>query len=81
MASHGSSNAFVIISFTLPTQLTNIQALPGSTMPITFSAVSAIWRRATNNPSAARFSIPRRGWWGVSARRRIPPCTCGSAAP
>jgi hypothetical protein len=46
----GSANAFVLISFTLPTQLTNIQALPGSTMPISFSAVSAIWRRSTNNP-------------------------------
>ena len=48
----GSSNAFVIVSFTLPTQLTNIQALPGSTMPITFSLTSARWNRANNNPAA-----------------------------
>ena len=46
----GSPNAFVVVSFTLPTELTNIQALPGSTMPISFNATSAIWRRATNDP-------------------------------
>jgi hypothetical protein len=47
----GSANAFVTISFTLPTVLTNIQALPGSTMPISFGATSARWRRATNDPT------------------------------
>jgi hypothetical protein len=57
----GSANAFVIISFTLPTQLTNIQALPGSTMPITFSATSAIWRRATNNPVGGNIFNPATG--------------------
>jgi len=57
----GSANAFVIISFTLPTQLTNIQALPGSTMPITFSGVSAIWRRATNNPVGGTIFNPATG--------------------
>jgi hypothetical protein len=57
----GSSNAFVIISFTLPAQLTNIQALPGSTMPITFSGVSAIWRRATNNPVGGTIFNPAAG--------------------
>ena len=57
----GSSNAFVIISFTLPTQLTNIQALPGSTMPITFSATSARWNRATNNPVAGAAFNPAAG--------------------
>ncbi|HLQ58408.1 MAG TPA: DUF4402 domain-containing protein [Gemmatimonadales bacterium] len=57
----GSSNANVIISFTLPTQLTNIQALPGSTMPISFSAVSAIWRRATNNPVGGTIFNPATG--------------------
>jgi len=57
----GSSNAFVIISFTLPTQLTNIQALPGSTMPIAFSGVSAIWRRATNNPVGGTIFNPATG--------------------
>ena len=57
----GSSNAFVIISFTLPTQLTNIQALPGSTMPIAFNGVSAIWRRATNNPAGGTIFNPAAG--------------------
>jgi len=57
----GSGNAFVIISFTLPTQLTNIQALPGSTMPIAFSGVSAIWRRATNNPVGGNVFNPAVG--------------------
>lgn len=57
----GSDNAFVIISFTLPTLLTNIQALPGSTMPITFNATSAIWRRATNNPAGGNIFNPVSG--------------------
>jgi len=57
----GSGNAFVIISFTLPTQLTNIQALPGSTMPISFNAVSAIWRRSTNNPVGGNVFNPAVG--------------------
>jgi len=57
----GNSNAFVIISFTLPTQLTNIQALPGSTMPITFSATSARWNRANNNAAAGTAFNPASG--------------------
>jgi len=57
----GSGNAFIVISFTLPTQLTNIQALPGSTMPISFSAVSAVWRRATNNPAGGNIFNPSSG--------------------
>ncbi|MGH7522299.1 MAG: hypothetical protein ACREMI_13575 [Gemmatimonadales bacterium] len=57
----GSANAFVVISFTLPTQLTNIQALPGSTMPITFGATAAIWRRATNNPVGGNIFNPAAG--------------------
>ncbi|OLC86233.1 MAG: hypothetical protein DMD38_07860 [Gemmatimonadetes bacterium] len=57
----GSANAFVIISFTLPTQLTNIQALPGSTMPIAFSALAAIWRRSTNNPVGGTVFNPALG--------------------
>lgn len=57
----GSANAFVIISFTLPTVLTNIQALPGSTMPITFSATSAVWRRATNDPAGGTIFNPATG--------------------
>lgn len=57
----GSSNAFVIISFTLPTQLTNIQALPGSTMPIAFNATSARWNRANNNAASATAFNPATG--------------------
>lgn len=57
----GNANAFVIISFTLPTVLTNIQALPGSTMPITFSATSARWNRATNNAAAGTAFNPASG--------------------
>jgi hypothetical protein len=57
----GSANAFVIISFTLPTLLTNIQALPGSTMPITFSATSARWNRANNNAAAGTAFNPATG--------------------
>ena len=57
----GSGNAFVIISFTLPTTLTNIQALPGSTMPIAFNATSAIWRRATNSPAGGNIFNPALG--------------------
>lgn len=57
----GSPNAFVVISFTLPTQLTNIQALPGSTMPISFGATSAIWRRATNIPAGGSTFDPAAG--------------------
>ncbi len=52
---------FVIISFTLPTQLTNIQALPGSTMPISFSATSARWNRANNNAAVAAAFNPAIG--------------------
>jgi hypothetical protein len=57
----GSANAFVIISFTLPTQLTNLQALPGSTMPISFNATSAIWRRSTNDPTGGNIFNPAVG--------------------
>ena len=57
----GSANAFASISFTLPAVLTNIQALPGSTMPISFSAVSAIWRRSTNNPAGGNIFDPAVG--------------------
>ena len=57
----GSANAFVVISFTLPATLTNIQALPGSTMPIAFNATSAIWRRATNNPAGGNVFNPAVG--------------------
>ena len=60
----GSSNAFVTIAFTLPTVLTNIQALPGSTMPISFGLTSALWRRANNNPAGATPFDPALGTVG-----------------
>lgn len=60
----GNKNAFTQITFTLPTQLSNIQALPGSTMPITFSATSARWRRDLNNPSGATAFNPAVGTTG-----------------
>lgn len=60
----GNANAFVSIAFTLPAQLTNIQALPGSTMPITFGATSAIWRRATNDPAGGNAFAPAGGATG-----------------
>ena len=60
----GNANAFVNISFTLPTQLINIQAQPGSSMPIAFSATSALWRRATNNPAGATTFNPNVGTVG-----------------
>src|SRR3954468_974849 len=60
----GSANAFVIISFTLPAVLTNIQALPGSTMPISFNATSARWNRATNNAAAGTPFSPAAGVLG-----------------
>ena len=64
----GNANAFVNISFTLPTQLTNIQAQPGSTMPIAFSATSALWRRATNSPAGATTFNPSVGTVGRLGR-------------
>lgn len=60
----GNPNAFVTIAFTLPTQLTNIQALPGSTMPISFGLTSALWRRANNNPAGATPFSPALGTVG-----------------
>jgi hypothetical protein len=60
----GNANAFVSIAFTLPTQLTNIQALPGSTMPISFSGTSAIWRRANNDPVGGNVFDPVAGATG-----------------
>jgi len=60
----GNPNAFVTIAFTLPTQITNIQALPGSTMPISFGLTSALWRRANNNPAGATPFSPALGTVG-----------------
>lgn len=60
----GSQNAFVTIAFTLPAQLTNIQAAPGSTMPIAFSAASAGWRRASCAAAGATVFDPATGTVG-----------------
>ena len=60
----GDKNANVIIAFTLPTLLVNIQALPGSTMPIAFDATSARWNRATNNVAGATAFNPVTGATG-----------------
>jgi len=35
--------------------------LPGSTMPISFNATSAIWRRATNDPAGGTTFNPAAG--------------------
>ncbi len=53
------------IAFTLPALLTNIQALPGSTMPISFSLTSALWRRASNDPAGATPFSPALGTVGT----------------
>jgi len=60
----GSKNADVSITFVLPALLTNIQALPGSTMPISFAATSARWNRATNNVAGATAFNPVAGTTG-----------------
>jgi hypothetical protein len=60
----GSKNALVTIRFTLPTVLTNIQALPGSTMPIAFGAAAALWNRGTNSVVGATPFDPSVGATG-----------------
>lgn len=60
----GSKNADVSITFVLPVLLTNIQALPGSTMPVSFGAASARWNRATNNVAGATAFDPITGTTG-----------------
>lgn len=60
----GDKNAQVTITFTLPTVLTNIQALPGSTMPISFGAASALWNRGTNSVVGATPFDPGSGTTG-----------------
>jgi len=60
----GNGNAFVSITLTLPSALTNVQAVPGVTMPLSFGNTSALWRRATNNPSGATAFNPQVGTTG-----------------
>jgi hypothetical protein len=60
----GNPNAYVLITFTLPTVLTNTQALPGSAIPITFNAVSARWNRRDNDPAAGTPFDPAIGAQG-----------------
>ena len=60
----GTGNAFVNISFILPSLLPNIQALPGITMPISFGATSARWRRGNSGVGAATPFNPNVGTTG-----------------
>ena len=60
----GNKNALVSIGFTLPTVLTNIQALPGSIMPISFGAAAALWNRGSNNVAGATPFDPSVGATG-----------------
>jgi hypothetical protein len=60
----GGGNAFVSITFTLPGILTNIQAVPGVTMPINFNGTAARWRRSVNNPVGATEFDPNVGATG-----------------
>ncbi len=57
----GQANAFTQIRFTLPTQLPNIQAVPGINMPISFAANSARWRRTNDNPAGGTIFNPAVG--------------------
>ena len=57
----GTPNAFAQIRFTLPTQLPNIQALPGINMPISFAANSARWRRTNDQPNGGTIFNPAVG--------------------
>ncbi|HXF96538.1 MAG TPA: hypothetical protein VNI61_10610 [Gemmatimonadales bacterium] len=63
-AATGSPNALVSISFTLPTALRNVQAVPGVTLPIGFGAAAARWRRAVNDPGGATAFDPAAGTTG-----------------
>ena len=60
----GNNNSFVTIAFTLPTLLTNIQALPGSTIPVSFGLTSARWRRANSDPTGGTPFSPALGTVG-----------------
>jgi hypothetical protein len=57
----GTANAFTQIRFTLPTQLPNIQAVPGINMAITFAANSARWRRTNDNAGGGTVFNPAVG--------------------
>ena len=57
----GTPNAFAQIRFTLPTQLPNIQAVPGINMPISFAANSARWRRRSDAAGGGTIFNPAIG--------------------
>ena len=57
----GTANAFTQIRFTLPTQLPNIQAVPGINMPISFAANSARWRRTNDAAGGGTIFNPAVG--------------------
>jgi hypothetical protein len=87
----GSSNAFVQIRFTLPTQLANIQAVPGVNMPISFDATSAGWNRDSDSPTGgtafdpavgvnnARFGPPPRPYLWVYLGGTVSPSAAQAA--
>src|ERR1051325_10110237 len=60
----GSKNADVSITFVLPALLTNIQALPGSTMPVSFGATSILRNRAPTNVAGVPVFAPIAGTTG-----------------
>lgn len=60
----GGANALVSITFTLPSTLRNIQAVPGVTMLIAFGSTSARWRRVVNDPAGATPFDPTVGATG-----------------
>jgi len=57
----GMPNALTQVRLTLPTQLPNIQAVPGINMPIRFAANSARWRRTSDSPNGGRIFNPAVG--------------------
>lgn len=57
----GTANAFTQVRFTLPTQLPNIQAVPGINMPISFAANSARWRRTSDAATGGTIFNPAVG--------------------
>ncbi len=57
----GTPNAYVDISFTLPSLLNNIQAAPGITMPISFNTTAARWRRQTQSLAGGTVFDPAVG--------------------
>lgn len=60
----GEKNARVLISFTLPAALAHL-SLGGVTLPVSFPAGSARWRRRTDDPAGATAFDPAAGATGM----------------